>query len=121
MSTQYRLVQSGKTASGGCSAGQGSSEPVAPRIYLFIFVFNKTNLISQMDQGDTILVDSLNAYRRVPLGKLIVAQLVKQFPASYGPSAITVLKRPPQKYALSQMNQVYAVPSMWFLSFGFSY
>jgi hypothetical protein len=30
-STQYRLVQSGKTASGGCSAGQGSSEPVAPR------------------------------------------------------------------------------------------
>jgi hypothetical protein len=31
MSTQYRLVQSGKTASGGCSAGQGSSEPVAPR------------------------------------------------------------------------------------------
>jgi hypothetical protein len=36
MSTQYRLVQSGKTASGGCSAGQGSLEPVAPRIYLFI-------------------------------------------------------------------------------------
>jgi carbohydrate-binding DOMON domain-containing protein len=32
MSTQYRLVQSGKTASGGCSAGQGSSEPVASRI-----------------------------------------------------------------------------------------
>jgi hypothetical protein len=32
MSTQYRLVQSGNTASGGCSAGQGSSEPVAPRI-----------------------------------------------------------------------------------------
>jgi hypothetical protein len=26
MSTQYRLMQSGKTASGGCSAGQGSSE-----------------------------------------------------------------------------------------------
>jgi carbohydrate-binding DOMON domain-containing protein len=39
MSTQYRLVQSGKTASGGCSAGQGSSEPVAPRIY-FIYLFN---------------------------------------------------------------------------------
>jgi carbohydrate-binding DOMON domain-containing protein len=39
MSTQYRLVQSGKTASGGCSAGQGSSEPVAPRIYyLFIYL-----------------------------------------------------------------------------------
>jgi hypothetical protein len=37
MSTQYRLVQSGKTASGGCSAGQGSSEPVAPRIYFFIY------------------------------------------------------------------------------------
>jgi hypothetical protein len=38
MSTQCRLVQSGKTASGGCSAGQGSSEPVTPRIY-FIFIY----------------------------------------------------------------------------------
>jgi hypothetical protein len=38
MSTQYRLVQSGKTASGGCSAGQGSSEPVAPRIFLFYLI-----------------------------------------------------------------------------------
>jgi hypothetical protein len=36
MSTQYRLVQSGKTASGSCSAGQGSSEPVAPRIIIII-------------------------------------------------------------------------------------
>jgi hypothetical protein len=26
----------GKTASGGCSAGQGSSEPVAPRITLLL-------------------------------------------------------------------------------------
>jgi carbohydrate-binding DOMON domain-containing protein len=40
MSTQYRLVQSGKTASGGCSAGQGSSEPVAPRIYYKFCTFN---------------------------------------------------------------------------------
>jgi hypothetical protein len=39
MSTQYRLVQSGKTASGGCSAGQGSPEPVAPRIY---FILSRT-------------------------------------------------------------------------------
>jgi carbohydrate-binding DOMON domain-containing protein len=38
MSTQYRLVQSGKTASGGCSAGQGSSEPAAPRIYFYIYL-----------------------------------------------------------------------------------
>jgi carbohydrate-binding DOMON domain-containing protein len=44
MSTQYRLVQSGKTASGGCSAGQGSSEPVAPRIYLFIIYYIIANL-----------------------------------------------------------------------------
>jgi carbohydrate-binding DOMON domain-containing protein len=46
MSTQYRLVQSGKTASGGCSAGQGSLEPVAPRIYflLFIYLFNTFSL-----------------------------------------------------------------------------
>jgi hypothetical protein len=38
MSTQYRLVQSGKNASGGCSAGQGSAELVAPRIYYFIIM-----------------------------------------------------------------------------------
>jgi hypothetical protein len=38
MSTQYRLVQSGKTASGGCSAGQGSSEPVMPQIYYFFIL-----------------------------------------------------------------------------------
>jgi carbohydrate-binding DOMON domain-containing protein len=47
MSTQYRLVQSGKTASGGCSAGQGSSEPVSPRIYLLIFLFqNREKLVN---------------------------------------------------------------------------
>jgi hypothetical protein len=33
MSTQYRLVQSGKTASGGCSAGPRFARAVAPRIY----------------------------------------------------------------------------------------
>jgi carbohydrate-binding DOMON domain-containing protein len=49
MSTQYRLVQSGKTASGGCSAGQGSSEPVAPRIYFFI-------LVTSMDQTVSLFV-----------------------------------------------------------------
>jgi hypothetical protein len=38
MSNQYLLVQSGKTASGGCSAGQGSSEPVAPRIYYYLHI-----------------------------------------------------------------------------------
>jgi hypothetical protein len=38
MSTQYRLVQSGKTASGGCSVGQGSSEPVAARIIIIIII-----------------------------------------------------------------------------------
>jgi hypothetical protein len=38
MSTQYRLVQSGKTASGGCSASQGSSEPVAPQIALIVCI-----------------------------------------------------------------------------------
>jgi hypothetical protein len=41
MSTQYRLVQSGKTASGGCSAGQGSSEPVAQRIYFILFMIKQ--------------------------------------------------------------------------------
>jgi carbohydrate-binding DOMON domain-containing protein len=48
MSTQYRLVQSVKTANGGCSAGQGSSEPVAPRIY-FIIKFSKMILIHVVD------------------------------------------------------------------------
>jgi hypothetical protein len=45
MSTQYRLVQSGKTASGGCSAGQGSSEPVAPRIFYFIRRYTISELL----------------------------------------------------------------------------
>jgi hypothetical protein len=44
MSTQYRLAQSGKTASGGCSAGQGSSEPVAPRIYLQYYFWNNAGV-----------------------------------------------------------------------------
>jgi hypothetical protein len=39
MSTQYRLVQSGKTASGGCSASPRFVRAVAPRIYLFNFLF----------------------------------------------------------------------------------
>jgi hypothetical protein len=51
MSTQYRLVQSGKTASGGCSAGQGSSEPVAPWIYLFFFFIFLLSL--QVNNGTT--------------------------------------------------------------------
>jgi hypothetical protein len=36
MSTQYRLVQTGKTASGGCSAGQVSSELYRHGLLLFI-------------------------------------------------------------------------------------
>jgi carbohydrate-binding DOMON domain-containing protein len=51
MSTQYRLVQSGKTASGGCSAGQGSSEPVAPRIYLFIYLFIYSSTCIHLSQS----------------------------------------------------------------------
>jgi hypothetical protein len=50
MSTRYRLVQSGKTASGGCSAGQGSSEPVGPRIYLFyLLLLRQLNKMYMMD------------------------------------------------------------------------
>jgi hypothetical protein len=37
MSTQYRLVQSGKTASGGCSADQGSSELLFSKLILDLF------------------------------------------------------------------------------------
>jgi hypothetical protein len=47
MSTQYRLVQSGKTASGGCSAGQGSSEPVAPRILFYYYYYTHIMLQKQ--------------------------------------------------------------------------
>jgi hypothetical protein len=39
MSTQYRLVQSGKTASGGCSAGQGSSELYRHGLLLLLLLF----------------------------------------------------------------------------------
>jgi hypothetical protein len=38
MSTQYRLVQSGKTASGGCSAGPRFVRAVAPRIIIIIII-----------------------------------------------------------------------------------
>jgi hypothetical protein len=54
---QYRLVQSGKTTSGGCSAGQGSSEPVAPRITsyntvcMFIYVHFICNAVSRVAQA----------------------------------------------------------------------
>jgi carbohydrate-binding DOMON domain-containing protein len=48
MSTQYRLVQSGKTASGGCSAGQGSSEPVAPRIYYLFYLPSALTVINDV-------------------------------------------------------------------------
>jgi hypothetical protein len=40
MSTQYRLVQSGKTASGGCSAGPRFVRAVAPRIIIIIIIIN---------------------------------------------------------------------------------
>jgi hypothetical protein len=46
MSTQYRLVQSGKTASGGCSAGQGSSELLRNGfIYFYLLFTQKLSLL----------------------------------------------------------------------------
>jgi hypothetical protein len=52
----YYLVQSGKTASGGCSAGQGSSEPVALRIYYYVKI--------RIDQGgeNTLLCKQASVY-----------------------------------------------------------
>jgi hypothetical protein len=38
MSTKYRLVQSGKTASGGFSAGPSFVRAVAPRIIIIIII-----------------------------------------------------------------------------------
>jgi hypothetical protein len=55
MSTQYRLVQSGKTVSGGCSAGQGSSEPVAPRIIFTIRHYEGRRDLG-MNEGHQFLV-----------------------------------------------------------------
>jgi hypothetical protein len=57
MSSQYRLVQSGKTTSGGCSAGQVSSEPVAPRIF-YVRTTNallNINILILMDETTLIL------------------------------------------------------------------
>jgi hypothetical protein len=53
MPTQYRLVQSGKNASGGCSAGQGSSEPVAPRIYLLYNLLQYLVFLEILDNGQS--------------------------------------------------------------------
>jgi hypothetical protein len=50
MSTQYRLVQSGKTASGGCSAGPRFVRAVAPRIY---FLFKKKMEIETILEAGT--------------------------------------------------------------------
>jgi hypothetical protein len=52
MSTQYRLVQSGKTASGGWSAGPRFVRAVAPRIIIIIVIIisvcgsSKVNLVT---------------------------------------------------------------------------
>jgi hypothetical protein len=73
MSTQYRLVQWGKTASGGCSAGQGSSEPVAPR---------KKNVVNHQPEDSLFL--PLTSWNRVFLQKLVVVYLVKKFTAVCG-------------------------------------
>jgi hypothetical protein len=45
MSTQYRLVQSGKTASGGCSAGPRFVRAVAPRIFLYGLLTSSHNFV----------------------------------------------------------------------------
>jgi hypothetical protein len=53
MSTQYRLVQSRETASGGCSAGQGSSE-----LQRHGFIFNPSDVqntyVSNTTQPPTV-------------------------------------------------------------------
>jgi hypothetical protein len=60
MSTQYRLMQSGKTASGGCSADQGSSEPVAPRIIQENI--NHESCISMHDTDSTVTVKYAHSF-----------------------------------------------------------
>jgi carbohydrate-binding DOMON domain-containing protein len=65
MSTQYRLVQSGKTASGGCSAGQGSSEPVAPRIYfLLYFSFKEVSAEGKYESSTFIIVQNVYFFEK---------------------------------------------------------
>jgi hypothetical protein len=51
MSTQYRLVQSGKTASGGCSAGPRFVRAVAPRIIIIIIITLLICLVETIQVG----------------------------------------------------------------------
>jgi hypothetical protein len=55
MSTQYRLVQSGKTASGGCSAGQGSSELWRLFLCINLVKFHLLGVVVATKQGISIL------------------------------------------------------------------
>jgi hypothetical protein len=83
MSTQYRLVQSGKTASGGCSAGQGSLEPVAPRIYfLFLFINNKKEhgLRAHGSPGVREPTERFQGDLSTPYFSLALALILKSFP-----------------------------------------
>jgi hypothetical protein len=63
MSTQYRLVQLGKTASGSCSAGPRFVRAVAPRIYLcyyththtYIYIYTHTHTHTHIHLIQTIV------------------------------------------------------------------
>jgi hypothetical protein len=58
MSTQYRLVQSGKTASGGCSAGQSCSATYYYYYYKELRVNSKTQKQLNIGNQSTESVDS---------------------------------------------------------------
>jgi hypothetical protein len=45
MSTQYRLVQSGKTASGGCSAGKVHQSCSATDLFIYFLFFFKNGVM----------------------------------------------------------------------------
>jgi hypothetical protein len=59
MPTQYRLVHSGKTASGG----QGSSEPVAPRIIIIIIISIIIKDVSRIVKSNSIGICFINSLK----------------------------------------------------------
>jgi hypothetical protein len=84
--TQYRLVQSGKTASGGCSAGQGSSELWR---HGFIYFFTSQD---SLDASSSISTDH-ESLQDSPLQNLL--QPFRPPPTHFVPTDVSALPSSP--------------------------
>jgi hypothetical protein len=71
----YRLVQSGKIASGGCSAGQGSLEPVAPRIYLFLRIL--FHIPSELPRYGGIQSGGINISKSCGIKETVISTVIR--------------------------------------------